>query len=275
MEAAISNKAPTLVVTGRLAGRRTVIFGAASGIGRGVLEAYLREGAEVVAFDLSVEKTSELRAAHPDLPIVVGNACNKEDLAAVDASCSELGWTGVDAVVNCVGLFDFYQGLGDIEEAVLERGFDEVFHVNVLSSLLIGKTFLPRLQDARGTMILTGSSSSFYPGRGGILYISSKFAIRGCVAALAHEFAPDVRVNGVAPGGVRNTDLRGSPALGLSEMRLPDEEARVRDLEVLTPLRTAMGPDDVAQSYVFLASEGARGMTGEFLHPDGGMGIRG
>ena len=65
------------------------------------------------------------------------------------------------------------------------------------------------LRQTKGSIVVTGSSSSFYPGRGGILYVSSKFALRGVVVQLAHELAPDIRVNGVAPGGTIGTDLRG------------------------------------------------------------------
>jgi 2,3-dihydroxy-2,3-dihydrophenylpropionate dehydrogenase len=79
----------------------------------------------------------------------------------------------------------------------------------------------------------------------------------------------------VAPGGVLGTDLRGSPALGLATMRMRGDDDRVADLKTLTPLHLAMTPEDIAESYVFLASDAALGMTGEFLHPDGGLGVRG
>ncbi len=75
-------------------------------------------------------------------------------------------------------------------------------------------------------MILTGSTSSFTPGRGGILYVVSKFAVRGCVLSLAHELAPEIRVNGVAPGGTHSTDLRGLHSLGLYDRSLGQEPAR-------------------------------------------------
>ena len=73
---------------------------------------------------------------------------------------------------------------------------------------------LPALAASRGNVVLTCSTSGFYPGRGGTLYVASKFAVRGLVVALAHELAPDVRVNAVAPGGTLGTDLRGPPRSG-------------------------------------------------------------
>jgi phthalate 3,4-cis-dihydrodiol dehydrogenase len=119
------------------------------------------------------------------------------------------------------------------------------------------------------------STSSFYAGRGGILYVASKFAVRGLVVALAHELAPDVRVNGVAPGGTVGTDLRGPAALGLDEQSLGDRPGRESELAARTPLAVALTPIDIAASYVFLASDGARGITGTFLHPDGGIDVKG
>lgn len=259
----------------RLAGRSALILGAGSGIGRAVAEAFVEEGAQVVALDQASEKCAALSAELPSVRVLQGNACKRADIESAVAACAQMSAAGLDVLINCVGLFDFYRGLSEIEPESLGGGFDEIFHVNVLSALVATRTCLPLLRAARGTVILTSSSSGFYPGRGGVLYVSSKFAIRGCVVALANELAPDVRVNGVAPGGVLGTDLRGSSALGLDAMRMRTDDDRVVDLKALTPLQVAMTPAEIAGSYVFLASDAARGMTGEFLHPNGGMGIRG
>jgi len=272
MEAAVSHKRQS---GGRLAGRLVLLLGAGSGIGRAVLDAFLEEGAEVVALEISREKCSILRDNYPGICVLEGDACNRADIETAVAACDEAGAGKLDVLVNCVGLFDFYRGLGEIEPETLGTGFDEIFHVNVLSGLIATRACLPLLRAARGAVIFTASSSSFYPGRGGVLYVSSKFAIRGCVTALAYELAPHVRVNGVAPGGVLGTDLRGAPALGLDTMRMRVDADRIADLKKLTPLHLAMVPEDVAQSYVFLASDAALGMTGEFLHPNGGMAVRG
>ena len=108
-----------------------------------------------------------------------------------------------------------------------------------------------------------------------MLYLSSKFAVRGLVVALAHELAPRIRVNAVAPGGTVGTDLRGLAALGLRERRPDDDAGRAEELVRRTPLEVALEPDDHAGSYVFLASDRARGITGTFVHPDGGIGVKG
>ena len=123
-------------------------------------------------------------------------------------------------------------------------------------------------------MVLTVSTSGFYPGRGGVLYVASKFAVRGCVIALAHELAPQVRVNGVAPGGTLGTELTGPRSLGLDGRALGEAPGREQELRGRTPLRVALTGDDHAGSYVFLASDRARGITGTVVHSDGGAGVR-
>ena len=127
--------------------------------------------------------------------------------AAVEAVTSSFG--GLDVLVNCVGIFDFYRGLADLADDQLDAAFDEMFAVNVKSQLVTVRAALPELRRAGGSVVLTVSTSGFYPGRGGVLYVASKFAVRGCVIALAHELAPEVRVNGVAPGGTLGTELTG------------------------------------------------------------------
>jgi NAD(P)-dependent dehydrogenase (short-subunit alcohol dehydrogenase family) len=107
-----------------------------------------------------------------------------------------------------------------------------------------------------------------------VLYVSSKFAVRGLVTALAHELAPEIRVNGVAPGGTLNTDLRGLASLGLGDRSLGAIPGREAELAGRVPLKVALSGADHAWSYVFLASERPRGITGDVVHPDGGIAVR-
>src|SRR5581483_9997757 len=104
--------------------------------------------------------------------------------------------------------------------------------------------------------------------------VASKFALRGFVVQLAHELAPDVRVNAVAPGGTVATDLRGLRSLGAFEQRLDDRPGRVETLKGRTPLSVALRPQDHAAAYVYLASDRCPGVTGEILRSDGGLSVR-
>lgn len=259
-------------MTGWLDGKRALVVGAGSGIGRAVVDAFAAEGARVAVLERDTGKCAALRSERPDVPVVSGDATTRE--ANDDAVATAVGaFGGLDVLVNCVGIFDFYQGLDQIDADRLDAAFDEMYAVNVKSHLHAVKAALPALRAARGAVLLTESTSSYHPGRGGVLYVSSKFAVRGLVATLAHELAPDVRVNGVAPGGTLNTDLRGLDSLGLEQRRLDDTPGRAEELAARVPLRVALSGADHAWSYVFLASDRARGITGDVVHPDGGIAV--
>jgi NAD(P)-dependent dehydrogenase (short-subunit alcohol dehydrogenase family) len=260
-------------VTGWLDGKRVLVVGAGSGIGRAVVDAFQAEGAKVAVLERDRGKCEALRKQCPDVPVVDGDAITRDaNEQAVAAAVEAFG--GLDTLVNCVGIFDFYRGILDIDADDLPAAFDEMFRTNVLSHLQSVKAAVPALNAETGSsIVLAESASSFYPGRGGVLYVASKFAVRGLVSTLAHELAPWIRVNGVAPGGTLNTDLRGLASLGLDDVRLGDTPGRARDLAARTPLNVALSGADHAWSFVFFASDRSRGITGETTHPDGGFGI--
>jgi NAD(P)-dependent dehydrogenase (short-subunit alcohol dehydrogenase family) len=256
---------------GWLAGKRALVVGAGSGIGRAVCAAFVAEGAQVAAMEIDAWKCATLA---DELPVVVHGDARElgDNRVAVEAAVAR--FDGLDVLVNTVGVFDFYRGIRELDDAQLDAAFEESFATNVRSQLSSVKAALPALDDSGGSIVLTASTSSFFAGRGGVLYVSSKFAVRGLVVALANELAPRVRVNAVAPGGTVGTDLRGLDALGLEEQRLDDRAGRAEELINRTPLAVALEPADHAGSYVFLASDRARGITGTFVHPDGGIGVK-
>ena len=258
-------------MTDWLHGKRALIVGAGSGIGRAVADAFRAEDARITVLERDRGKCARLRDELPGVPVVEGDAITREaNEHAVKVAVDAYG--GLDTLVNCVGIFDFYRGVGDIEADDLSPAFDEMFRTNVLSHLQSVKAAVPSLLAGTGSsIVLTESTSSFYPARGGVLYVSSKFAVRGLVAALAHELAPQIRVNGVAPGGTLNTDLRGLASLGLDDVRLDDTPNRAQDMAARTPLNVALTGEDHAWAFVFLASDRSRGITGETVHPDGGF----
>ena len=258
---------------GWLDGKRALVVGAGSGIGRAVLDAFAAEGARVGALERDETKVARLADEIPGAVVRRGDATVMADARAAAAAVTE-AFGGLDVLVNCVGIFDFYRGLADLPEDQLDEAFDEMFRVNVKSQLVCVRAALPELRSSGGSVVLTVSTSGFYPGRGGILYVASKFAVRGCVIALAHELAPQIRVNGVAPGGTLGTELTGPDSLGMAVQVLGSAPGREDDLRRRTPLQVALSGADHAGSYVFLASDRARGITGTVVHSDGGVGIK-
>jgi NAD(P)-dependent dehydrogenase (short-subunit alcohol dehydrogenase family) len=260
-------------MSGWLDGRRALVVGAGSGIGRAVVDTFRAEGAQVAVLERDEAKCAKLAADVPGIPIVAGDATTRAaNEEAVAAAVGAFG--GLDVLVNCVGVFDYYRGISELDADRIDEAFDEMFAVNVKSQLHAVKAALPALQERGGAIVLTESTSAYYPGRGGVLYVSSKFAVRGLVSALAHELAPRIRVNGVAPGGTVGTDLRGLRSLGLDSRSLGDVPNREADLAARVPLGVALSGADHAWSYVYLASERSRGVTGDVVHPDGGMAIK-
>lgn len=258
---------------GWLKGKVALITGGGSGIGRAVVDAYLEEGARIVVLEFDHNKCQELERLGGRVASVQGDATTPEANArAVAAAVDTFGQ--LDVLATFVGVFDGYTPLLDIPDDHFEDAYDEMFDVNVRSVLLAARAGAPALRERAGNIIVTASSSSFYAGRGGTLYVASKFALRGVVLQLAHELAPSVRVNGVAPGGTVDTDLRGLRSLDQHGARLDDRPGRAAGIRERTPLHVAMTGAEHTGAYVLLASERSRGMTGEMLRSDGGMATR-
>ncbi len=151
---------------GWLEGKVALLVGAGSGIGRAVLEAFLAEGARVAVLEVDPEKCARLQEYGDRVVAVAGDATVLEDnRRAVQEAVRAFG--GLDVLVNFVGVFDFYTRLEEIPEDRLEEAVAEVFRTNVLTHLLSVKAALPELRRRPGSsVILTVSTSGFYPGRG-------------------------------------------------------------------------------------------------------------
>lgn len=117
---------------GWLDGKRALVVGAGSGIGRAVLAAFRDEGAQVGALELDEAKVSRLADEMPGCVVSQGDATALADSRAAVRAVTE-AFGSLDVLVNCVGIFDFYRGLADISDDQLDAAFDEIFAVNVKS----------------------------------------------------------------------------------------------------------------------------------------------
>lgn len=259
-------------MSGALDGRRCLVTGGGSGIGRGVVDAYLAAGARVTVLERSAGSAAQLRRDFgAAVTVVVGDAT---DVAALDEAVSAAGTgaddDGLDQLTCCVGVFDYYASLRDLDAQRLAAAAQEIWRINVLSALLAVNCAYPSLRVRRGSITLTLSESAFRPGGGGVLYGSSKWALRGVVEHLASDLAPDVRVNGVAPGGTSGTHLGGLAALDqhLTADSVPGRDDRIRAGNRLGVLAQ---PSDHAGAYLYLADAAAsRVCTGVVICTDGG-----
>jgi NAD(P)-dependent dehydrogenase (short-subunit alcohol dehydrogenase family) len=247
-----------------------LVVGGGSGIGRGASLAYLAEGARVTVVERSAELAAGLREDTADrIQVVVGDATEPEVLETAVAAAAAEG--GFDHLTCCVGVFDHYASLRELTVEQLVAAAEETWRVNVLAALLAVRVAWPALEDGGGSITLTLSESAFRPVGGGVLYGSSKWALRGVVQHLAVDLAPKVRVNGVAPGGTAGTRFAGLDALGEAARSVADSVGRDERIAAGTLLRTTPTATDHAAAFLHLADPAAsRAVTGQVLTVDGG-----
>ena len=251
-----------------------LVTGGGSGLGRAIVQRFLDEGAQVGVLEINPDKCAALRADFGERVVVTeGSATSFADNErAVAAVLSAFG--RLDVFVGNAGLWDYSITLKKMPAGAIDAAFDEVFHLNVKGYLLGAKAALDALRASHGSMIFTVSNAGFYPSGGGSLYVASKHAVVGLIKQLAWELAPDVRVNGVAPGGM-STDLRGPKAFGMNDRSfstLPVDEM----VASFSPLERAIAPEDYTGHYVLLASRAnSLTVTGSVHNCDGGIGVRG
>lgn len=260
---------------GWLDGYVAFVTGGASGIGRAVIRRYFAEGcAGVGVLVRSQEQADDLVAEFGDRVVCsLGDVRSGPDnQRAVDATLARFG--KIDTLVATAGIWDFFTRLEKLSLEELDRSFDEIFGVNVKGYVLAARACAQALRASKGSMIFTLSNSAFYAAGGGPLYVASKHAGVGLIKQLAYEFAPDVRVNGVAPGGTV-TPLRGPQSLGKDQRRLSEVQGFEENVANAMPLRFIAQPEDHAGHYVLLASrENSPATTAAIIQSDCGWEIR-
>lgn len=257
-------------MTGPLDGVSAIVTGGGSGIGRGVVESYLSAGARVVAVERCARAAERLRRDHPgDLQVVTGDATAPDCLSRAVRLAGAAG-RPYGQLTCCVGVHDSFASLRSLTPETLAAAGGSVWRVNVLSVLLAANTAYRWLRDSRGSLTVTVSESAFHNTGGGVLYGSSKWALRGVIAHLSADFAPDVRVNGVAPGGTTGTRFAGDESLGVP---VPADQRADRDRTIAAGnvLGVVPTPADHAGAYLYLADPvAARVVTGTVINSDGG-----
>ena len=259
---------------GRLEGEVALVTGGASGLGRAIVDRFVEEGARVVVFDRSAEKLEEVKRNHGDAVAThAGDVRSGPDnKAAVALAVERFG--KLDCAIGNAGIWDYSVTLDDMPEEQIDGAFDELFGVNVKGYLQLAKAALPALVRAGGSLVYTVSNAGFDPAGGGVLYTASKHAVVGMIRQLAFEFAPTVRVNGVAPGPI-DTDLRGPAALGLADKAISSVDLPAVAAPVV-PLGRVPAPEEYAGSYVYFASRrDSAPATGGVLICETGIGVRG
>lgn len=259
-----------------LADRVVLLTGGGSGLGRAVVERFVEEGAQVAILERDPAKVAAIGAAMPGVLTVEGDVCESGDSErAVSAVLDRFG--RLDCLVGTAAITDYSPTFSGYPRDRLRPAFDEVLRTNVLGHVLVATAARQALLESRGSIILTLSTSGIFPGGQGAMYSLSKAALAMVVKQLAYELAPLVRVNGVVPGVVGDSDIRGPAALA-QELDTPtslfpglQEAARQ-----MNPLRICPPGAAYTGLYVTLASrrDGAV-CTGAILNWDSGIGLIG
>lgn len=241
-----------------LAGRRALVTGGGGGIGRAVSLELARAGASVVAADRSPDALAAAVAAaqrqHLTLCTVEADVSRVESLQAMVSEATGL-LGGLDLLCNAAGIQVRKPAL-----EVTEEDWDRLLDTNLRGTFFTCQQAAPQLKQSRGSIVNIASITSQYAVANISAYGVSKSGVAQLTRALALEWAPEIRVNAVAPGYIdtpMTTDVVSDPVRG------PWILERI-------PLGRIGRPEDVAGPVVFLASEAAAYVTGQVLFADGG-----
>lgn len=242
-----------------LKGKVAMVTGGTRGIGYAIVKTYLDNGASVAlcgSRQETVDKAlDKLKAENPDYP-VIGLCPDLQNPAEVAAAIEQTkeAFGRFDILVNNAGI-SARDPLYDYKP----EDFVNIMNLNVNAVFVCAQAAAKVMKEQGGGVILnTSSMVSLYGQPAGVGYPASKFAVNGLTKSLARELGKDnIRVNAVAPG-VTRTDMVAA---------LP--EAMIKPLIATIPLGRVGEPEDVANAFLFLASDLASYVTGEILSVDG------
>jgi NAD(P)-dependent dehydrogenase (short-subunit alcohol dehydrogenase family) len=245
-------------------GKRAIVTGAASGIGRATALLLAREGAAVVAADLDEAGAAEVVAA---IEAEGGRALAVRCDVTVEADCRRL----VEAAVASFGRLDVLVNAAGIirRTSVVETPEDEwdrVMAVNVKSVYLVGRQAIPAMaRGGGGAIVNVGSGWGLKGGPRAASYCASKGAVVNLTRAMAIDHGPQgIRVNCVCPG---DTD---TPLLRSEAEQLGEDVAAFLASSAERPIARLGTPEDTARAVLYLASDAASWVTGMTLVVDGG-----
>ena len=240
-----------------LEGKVAIITGGTRGIGFAIAKKFLENQAKVIIFgskkesvdnaiqNLKLESSYEIDGFYPNL--------TSEDELKEVFSIIQNKYGHIDILINNAGI----SSKTKIEDYT-EEEYEKVTNLNIKSVYTCSKIIIPYLKKTQGVILNTSSMVSIYGQPSGIMYPASKFAVNGITKSLARELAPyKIRVNAVAPG-IINTDM---------VKNLPKE--LIEPLVKTIPLGRIGEPEDIANAFLFLASDMASYISGVILSVDG------
>jgi len=240
----------------RLAGKVAIVTGGGRGIGLGITQRFLEEGAKVAIIQRTPPEDHTIKER---TTYIQADLAKSSDIArAVDETVKQLG--GVDVLVNNAGIM-FEKTVEEMSEA----DWDQMMTINLKAPFLLTKRTMPFLKSRRGSIINIGSIEGIGSNPGHPAYSASKAGLHGFTGAVAVDHGRDgVRCNAIAPGWINSE---------LSEIyvdNMPDSARVRRELLVMHPVGRLGEPRDIGNLAVFLASDESSFVTGQVYVVDGG-----
>jgi len=250
---------------GRLQGKRAIVTGAASGIGRAALLLFAREGARVLAVDRSPEGLeAAVAAAGAAGGAAIALAADAGDEAAVERMVGRCvtEWGGLDVAFANAGISG---GRVPLLEQTVEQ-WQEILRVNLIGPWLMIKHAAPvMIRGGRGSIVCTASVAGLRANAGGTPYSASKAGVISLVQTAANALTgTGVRVNAICPGLIETGMTR--PIFEFARTRGTEDK-----IGQLNPTRRHGLPEEIAATAVFLASDDASYVNGQAIAVDGGL----
>jgi NAD(P)-dependent dehydrogenase (short-subunit alcohol dehydrogenase family) len=255
-------------MTGRLSGKVAVITGAASGIGRGTVDLFVKEGAKVIAADIQDDKGARMEEEHGKaLRYVRCDVMKEGDIkAAIDLAQKAFG--RLDCLFNNAGT----PGPLENAEIVTAESFDAVMHLHVRAAMLGIKHAVPVMRaQGGGSIISTASIAGLQNGFGPLLYSVAKAAIVHMTKLSAAQLGPmNIRVNCICPGLIATPIF--AKGIGLATQVADQTVAAVTDAgKNAQPIPRTGLPRDIGEAALYLASDASGFVNGHALVVDGGI----
>ena len=247
-------------------GKTVLVTGASRGIGYGIAKGFARSGADltILADDTQVFHAAQRLSAETGRNVRAVQ-CDITDVAQIKQATDQLG--SLDVLINNAGL-ERTTPITDPDSAV-EDTFRRIIDINVMGTFLMTRHALPKMGKG-GRIILTASIWGRTAVAEYSAYCASKHANIGFMRSMAHELAPSgINVNAVCPGWVKTE----AALLTLSKMSQSSgrpEDDLLKEIIAGQVLDGLLEPDDMAAIYLYLASDGARDITGQAYHLDRG-----
>ncbi len=250
-----------------LRGKRAIVTGGGSGIGRAIVRALAASGVRVAVADLDPEKAAAVAAeAGTDCFAAPLDVRRRDSVERVFAEI-ETRLRGYDILIANAGVSTMNRAV-DLTDEEWDFNFDVNTRGVFLTNQIAVRQFLRR--GIRGVIVNNASMAARIGAPLLAHYSASKFAVLGWTQALAREVAPEgIRVNAVCPGFVR-TAMQEREVAWEARLRGTTPEAVLAEYVALTPLGRLEEPEDVADVVLFLASDAARFVTGEAINVNGG-----